>query len=119
MTNESKLTLVHDEEPKDLEFDPDLGHENNNIIHEFLVEASENEAALQFSVYLLFRDSVEFLTEQGWEPTDLMKDLISSINNMKTDEDWDAYTEAKNLEDLARTCNSHLTLVETIKKDDE
>ena len=118
MTNETKLTLVHDEEPKDLDFDPDLGHENNNIIYDFLVEASENEAALQFSVYLLFRDSVEFLTEQGWEPTDLMKDLLASIENITKAEDWDAYTEAKTLDDLAR-CGSHLTLVETIKKDDE
>ena len=119
MTNESKLTLVHDEEPKDLDFDPDLGHENNRIIHEFLVEASENEAALQFSAYLLFRDSVEFLTEQGWEPTDLMKDLLASIENITKAEDWDTPTsEDKILDDLAR-CGSHLTLVETINKDDE
>ena len=117
MTNETKLTLVHDEEPN-MDFDPDLGHENNNIIHEFLVEASENEAALQFSVYLLFRDSVEFLTEQGWEPTDLMKDLWASIENITKAEDWDTYSEAKILDDLARG-GSHLTLVETIKKDDE
>jgi hypothetical protein len=115
MTNESKLTLVHDEEPKDLDFDPDLGHENNRIIHEFLVEASENEAALQFSAYLLFRDSVEFLTEQGWEPTDLMKDLLASIENITKAEDWD--THATTLDDLARG-GSHLTLVETIKDDE-
>ena len=79
MTNETKLTLVHDEEPFYPDFDPDLGHENNNIVHEFLTETAENNSALQFSMYLLFRDSVEFLTEQGWEPTVLMKDLLESI----------------------------------------
>jgi len=90
LTNETKLTLVHDEEPCYPDFDPALGHENNNIVHEFLTEAAENNSALQFSMYLLFRDSVEFLTAQGWEPTALMNDLLESIRESQdSDEEFD------------------------------